>query len=232
LLVVVAIVGVLAGLLLPALSGAKGKARRTTCLHNLKQVNLAVMEYAGDNHDTLPAAPDTDAMGRTNGFCIFYKELVKGYVGLKGVASAQDKVFACPADRFFYSYDTKMVYLAESIHDQSWSDYSSYGYNGLGGTTNTSSVLPDQTTSPGLFGWKLGAIRDPVKTILVAELSAFWPFSWHEPRPGWSFNDAQNMVGFADGHVSYIKMYYNTNYYLSTCRYDPPAGYEYKWSGE
>ncbi len=43
-------------------------------------------------------------------------------------------------------------------------------------------------------------------------------FPVHEPRPGWSFNDAKNMVGFADGHVSYIKMYWNTNYYLSGCR--------------
>ncbi len=71
LLVVVGIIGILAGLLLPALSSAKGKAQRTTCLNNLKQVNLAVVEYAGDSNDILPMAPDTDATGTSNGFFIF-----------------------------------------------------------------------------------------------------------------------------------------------------------------
>jgi hypothetical protein len=40
------------------------------------------------------------------------------------------------------------------------------------------------------------------------------------------------MVGFADGHVNYIKIYYDTGYNLPTAYYDPPAGYDYKWSGD
>ena len=61
LLVVIAIVGILAALLLPVLSSAKKHAQRTTCLNNLKQINLAVQLYAGANGDTLPAATNTDA---------------------------------------------------------------------------------------------------------------------------------------------------------------------------
>lgn len=49
LLVVVAITGILAALLLPALNGARDRAKATTCLNNLKQVGLAVMAYEGDN---------------------------------------------------------------------------------------------------------------------------------------------------------------------------------------
>ena len=103
LLVVIAIIAILAALLLPVLSRAKSSAQRTNCLNNLRQISVGVHLYAADNGDTLPAIPNIRAASYvTNDFAIFYKRLMKSYVGLNGASSSQDKMFACPADTFYY----------------------------------------------------------------------------------------------------------------------------------
>lgn len=54
LLLVVAIIGILSALLLPALSNAKEKSRRTRCVNNLRQMGVGSLLYADDYSTTLP----------------------------------------------------------------------------------------------------------------------------------------------------------------------------------
>jgi len=64
LLVVVAIIGILAAILLPTLNQAREHGKRAFCLVNLKQLQLAWLQYVEENNDWLPGAevgayPDT-----------------------------------------------------------------------------------------------------------------------------------------------------------------------------
>ena len=54
LLVVIAIIGILAAIMLPALSQAKARAQAIICLNNTRQLLLAWHVYAGDHEDRLP----------------------------------------------------------------------------------------------------------------------------------------------------------------------------------
>ena len=57
LLVVVAIIAILAAMLLPALAAAREKARRSSCLSQLKQMGLALEQYCGDYSQYYPCWP-------------------------------------------------------------------------------------------------------------------------------------------------------------------------------
>ncbi len=61
LLVVIAIIAILAAMLLPALAGAKERAKRSACKSNLRQCLLAINMYGMDNNDKVPPSRDNQA---------------------------------------------------------------------------------------------------------------------------------------------------------------------------
>ena len=56
LLTVISIIGVLAALLMPALSGAREKGKQIACQSNLHQIGVAILVYAGDYQNHTPPA--------------------------------------------------------------------------------------------------------------------------------------------------------------------------------
>ena len=215
LLVTLAVVSLLAAVVVPMVVRSKAKSRLELCQSNVKQVTRAVLEFAGEHEQTLPKMEGSPVPG---GWW-HYKEQVKGYLGLNGPPSIADKVFACPDDRGYDDgVDKPQPFSRSKKHN-----YTSYVFNGVN--------LPGV---PNIGGRTLASIKQPSRTLLVLEWTAHAPLSWHSSLTRSAntpfYNGAQSVVGFVDGHVAYVKIYYDGINAAYTR--DPVPGSDYQYSGD
>ena len=107
LLVVVGIITVLIAILLPALQKAREQARRVVCASNQRQICLAILNYAGQNHGILPRindptqslprpAPSQAIIETTDGWIDWSKGELMPYVARD--PGSRQRVFNCPSD--------------------------------------------------------------------------------------------------------------------------------------
>jgi prepilin-type N-terminal cleavage/methylation domain-containing protein len=108
LLVVIAIIAILAAMLLPALSAARGRARNTTCLNQFKQIGTYLHLYCSSYDDFAPA-PETGGtyVAGTDGTggafpSVLWKTTIRsageGETDADRGKSKSWRIFQCPSD--------------------------------------------------------------------------------------------------------------------------------------
>ena len=92
LLMVIAIIGILASMILPALSKAKGKALRISCISNLRQIGFSFRMWSDDNDNRFPWR-----LSVANGGSQGESEAWKSFILIRGEINTP-RVFRCPSD--------------------------------------------------------------------------------------------------------------------------------------
>lgn len=221
-LVVVAIIGIIAAILLPVFASAREKARQTTCLSNLKQIGKAMMMYAGDYDDGLPAWSEYYGEAAYNAElgvgswtgdsspAGYWQAKLQPYLKSGNPTVADNSgVWQCP------SLGTK----GESATNPSGGTNYSYGYSQHFMRHNPSEDRDPILTNlgPAYYRYpRLVEMDEPATTIMVGEsttsarLAPPWLFLTYNrrqqglPQNGWEIPDRHNGGSnylFADGHA-------------------------------
>ena len=131
LLAVIAVIGLLLSILLPALGAARGAAQATACLSNVRQASTSFLMYAQDYNGSIPGtywqgAENLDWAGAHNASYLSnpsgYSHPLQSSV-LWNYIATQDRIFECPKVRreanHWYDY-TVLIRMAGARIETPW----------------------------------------------------------------------------------------------------------------
>ena len=193
LLVVVAILGVLASLLLPGLAGARETARRSQCTSNLRQIVLGVALYSQDHEDRLPPKFEIKKSSLTAEDVAKGKQLNTPAHGIQTVLQSycgSVNLFRCPSDRGDAASAVPVFERKGSSYDLAGADVKKAGDE----WKNLFSFASNREVARDLF--KPWDSDDPKKVQEKLSKGELGPIKWH--RRGYN-------MAFADGRVVTVR---------------------------
>jgi len=185
LLVVIAIIAILAAILFPVFARAREKARQSSCLSNVKQLLLALLQYVQDYDETLPHAyrynaPGVSPTGET------WDVVIEPY--LKNL-----QVLVCPSDTSRRGYGYNMDYLG----------YSFAGYPSQHQRRLAQITKPAETVficdSNNYVAYYYNS-----RSRFTSNLANGWDPNDRGGGAGLRHNDGSN-YGFVDGHAKWVQ---------------------------
>ncbi len=196
-LVVIAIIAILSSLIVPSVNGALRAAKRVSCASSLRQSGLAIMMYAGDNNNFLPAMRHGGWSGNDGSISDgpatgdMWAEIISPYLGEETDSINDSPIaaisFACPE----WKGRTDLQYT-NTKPGYGMNAYPARGSNVASRNGNISFNGPLLDSSRVIA---IDQLKTPSTTILVGD-----SVDWHLVNTGETWWTANNLYGYYSGH--------------------------------